>query len=106
MQMKGKKCRIYRMRDGKRITPDGRKNINIGINEGGCQIWTRYVWLLRMTIYSSGTWSPSICRQQNGIEVVGAAGDGVETLRLVTECEPDVLVCDLIMPQMDGYGGA
>ena len=42
-------------------------------------------------------------QKQNGIEVVGTAGDGVETLRLVTECEPDVLVCDLIMPQMDGY---
>ena len=43
-------------------------------------------------------------QEQNGIEVVGTAGDGVETLRLVTECEPDVLVCDLIMPQMDGFG--
>ena len=42
-------------------------------------------------------------QEQNGIEVVGTAGDGVETRRLVTECEPDVLVCDLIMPQMDGY---
>ena len=42
-------------------------------------------------------------QEQNGIEVVGTAGDGVETLRLVTEREPDVLVCDLIMPQMDGY---
>ena len=31
-------------------------------------------------------------QEQNGIEVVGTAGDGVETLRLVTECEPDVLV--------------
>ena len=41
---------------------------------------------------------------QNGIEIVGAASDGVEALRLVTEFEPDVLVCDLIMPQMDGYG--
>ena len=55
------------------------------------------------TIYSPGIWSRSILQEQNGIEVVGTAGDGVETLRLVTECEPDVLVCDLIMPQMDGY---
>ena len=36
---------------------------------------------------------------QNGIEIVGAASDGVEALRLVTEFEPDVLVCDL-----DGAG--
>ena len=41
--------------------------------------------------------------QQNGIEVVGAAQDGVEALRMVQEQEPDVLVCDMIMPQMDGY---
>jgi len=42
--------------------------------------------------------------QQNGIEVVGTAGDGVEALRLVHEEMPDVLICDMIMPQMDGYG--
>lgn len=41
--------------------------------------------------------------QQSGIEVVGAAQDGVEALRLVKELMPDVLVCDMIMPQMDGY---
>ena len=42
--------------------------------------------------------------QQNGIEVVGAASNGVEAIQLVQEKAPDVLVCDLIMPQMDGYG--
>ena len=42
--------------------------------------------------------------EQSGIEVVGAAADGVEALQLVQEQEPDVLVCDMIMPQMDGYG--
>ena len=41
--------------------------------------------------------------QQNGIEIVGAAQDGVEALRMVQEQLPDVLVCDMIMPQMDGY---
>ena len=41
--------------------------------------------------------------QQNGVEVVGAAQDGVEALRMVQEQEPDVLICDMIMPQMDGY---
>lgn len=43
-------------------------------------------------------------QEQSGIEVVGAAANGVEALRLVQEQEPDVLVCDMIMPQMDGYG--
>jgi len=41
---------------------------------------------------------------QSGIEVVGMASNGVETIRLVQEEAPDVLVCDMIMPQMDGYG--
>lgn len=43
-------------------------------------------------------------RQQSGIEVVGTAANGIEAIRLVQEEEPDVLVCDMIMPQMDGYG--
>jgi len=42
--------------------------------------------------------------QQSGIEVVGAASNGIEAIRLVQEKTPDVLVCDMIMPQMDGYG--
>ena len=42
--------------------------------------------------------------QQNGIEVVGAASNGVDAVRLVQEQTPDVLVCDMIMPQLDGYG--
>jgi len=42
--------------------------------------------------------------QQNGIEVVGKASDGTETIRLIREIEPDVLICDMIMPRMDGFG--
>jgi len=41
--------------------------------------------------------------QQEGIEVVGAAVNGAEALQLIEEKEPDVLICDMIMPQMDGY---
>jgi DNA-binding NarL/FixJ family response regulator len=37
-----------------------------------------------------------------GIEVVGAAADGVEALRLVGEQHPDVLLVDLRMPRCDG----
>ena len=41
--------------------------------------------------------------QQSGMEVVGAATNGLETLELVQEKLPDVLICDMIMPKMDGY---
>ena len=38
------------------------------------------------------------------IEVVGAARDGLEALELVEELKPDVITCDLVMPEMDGVG--
>ena len=41
--------------------------------------------------------------EQGGVEVVGVAANGVEALKLVEEKEPEVLICDMIMPQMDGY---
>ena len=41
--------------------------------------------------------------EQSGLDVVGAAANGVEALKLIEDEEPDVLVCDMIMPQMDGY---
>ena len=39
---------------------------------------------------------------QEGMRVVGAAGDGVEAVRLVEELRPDVVMMDVRMPQMDG----
>lgn len=45
----------------------------------------------------------SFLSQQGGIEIAGTAGNGVDALELIQEKEPDVLICDMIMPQMDGY---
>ena len=45
----------------------------------------------------------SFLSQQGGIEIVGTAGDGCEALELIQQKEPDVLICDMIMPKMDGY---
>jgi two-component system chemotaxis response regulator CheB len=36
------------------------------------------------------------------VEVVGTARDGAEALELAAELEPDVITCDLNMPEMDG----
>src|SRR5262245_2363110 len=38
------------------------------------------------------------------IEVVGTARDGREALERVEELKPDVITCDLIMPDLDGVG--
>jgi DNA-binding NarL/FixJ family response regulator len=39
---------------------------------------------------------------QPGMTVVGSAADGVEAVRLVDELEPDVVLMDIRMPEMDG----
>jgi len=40
----------------------------------------------------------------DGIEVVGAAADGEQALRLVAEHQPDAILLDLHMPVLDGIG--
>jgi DNA-binding NarL/FixJ family response regulator len=39
---------------------------------------------------------------QEGIEVVGEAGDGEEALALAQRLRPDVILMDLVMPRLDG----
>ena len=36
------------------------------------------------------------------LELVGEARDGLEALSLVKDCQPDVILMDLVMPKMDG----
>lgn len=38
------------------------------------------------------------------IQVVGEAGNGHETVRLVRDNKPDLLFLDIIMPDLDGFG--
>jgi DNA-binding NarL/FixJ family response regulator len=41
---------------------------------------------------------------QEGLEVVGEAGDGEEAVREAERLAPDVILMDLVMPKLDGVG--
>src|SRR5689334_18760964 len=41
-----------------------------------------------------------------GIRVVGEAGDGKRALELIEELRPTIVVLDISMPQVDGFGVA
>lgn len=47
-----------------------------------------------------------LCAQQPGIRLVGAASDGRAALRMVEALSPDLLLCDIAMPDLDGIGVA
>jgi two-component system response regulator (stage 0 sporulation protein A) len=42
--------------------------------------------------------------QQDGLDLVGVAYNGLETLEMILEHNPDVVVLDIIMPHLDGIG--
>jgi AmiR/NasT family two-component response regulator len=44
--------------------------------------------------------------QEDGFEVVGEAADGEQAVALATELKPDLVICDVKMPRMDGIAAA
>lgn len=45
-----------------------------------------------------------IMSNDGDIEVIGTAKNGIEALSLISEAEPDVVLLDIIMPELDGLG--
>ena len=43
---------------------------------------------------------------EDGFEVVGEAADGERAVALATELRPDLVICDVKMPKMDGIAAA
>jgi two-component system chemotaxis response regulator CheB len=64
--------------------------------------------LVRVLIVDDSAYVRKVIRQMLSrspfIEIVGTAGDGREALEMTAELKPDVITCDLIMPQLDGVG--
>jgi response regulator NasT len=44
--------------------------------------------------------------EEEGFEVVGEAADGEQAVALATELKPDLVICDVKMPKMDGIAAA
>jgi two-component system response regulator AlgR len=47
-----------------------------------------------------------LCSEQNTIEIVGTANDGVAALRMAQQLTPDLIFLDVGMPKMDGINAA
>lgn len=46
----------------------------------------------------------SYIHEQEDMEVIGTAKDGVEAVEMITNLKPDVALLDIIMPHLDGIG--
>jgi DNA-binding NarL/FixJ family response regulator len=56
------------------------------------------------SLYREGT--RSIIEKEPGIEVIGEASDGAETIRLVNEMRPDIVLIDIAIPKIDAIQAA
>ena len=52
------------------------------------------------SLYREGT--RSVIEQEPDIEVIGEAGDGAETSRMINELRPDIVLIDIAMPKING----
>jgi NarL family two-component system response regulator LiaR len=43
---------------------------------------------------------------QDDMQIVGEGSNGVEAVALASQCQPDVILMDLVMPEMDGVAAA
>src|SRR5262245_60631638 len=44
-----------------------------------------------------------LLRQIGGVEIVAQAGNGVEALRVIEDCQPDLVMLDVQMPGLSGF---
>src|SRR3954468_7562638 len=64
--------------------------------------------IVRILIVDDSAYVRKVIRQMLSrspfFEIVGTARDGREALEMSEELKPDVVTCDLIMPELDGVG--
>ncbi|MEA4883965.1 MAG: sporulation transcription factor Spo0A [Clostridia bacterium] len=46
----------------------------------------------------------ALLREEDDMELVGAANDGIQALNMIPATNPDVVLLDIIMPYLDGMG--
>ena len=49
-------------------------------------------------------WVRNGLKDEDGIEIVGECGDGFEAVKAVSELKPDLMLLDVQMPGLDGFG--
>jgi two-component system, chemotaxis family, protein-glutamate methylesterase/glutaminase len=63
---------------------------------------------IRVLVVDDSAFARKVVREvlanQDGIEVVGTARDGLDALEKIAELAPDVVTLDLVMPNLDGVG--
>jgi two-component system, chemotaxis family, protein-glutamate methylesterase/glutaminase len=70
--------------------------------------WRLMSDFIRILIVDDSAFARKVLREilatNPALDVVGTARDGEEALNLTAELEPDLVLCDLLMPKLDGVG--